>query len=82
MLMGIFSTAVPMLWMVCRKAGEERTKKYNLTCVVTVIAALILSMLPFTTLVGTIYPYTGYIGVILMICVFVKQVLIKKEKEA
>ncbi len=81
-LMGIFSTAVPMLWMVCRKAGEERTKKYNLTCVVTVIAALILSMLPFTTLVGTIYPYTGYIGVILMICVFVKQVLTKKEKEA
>lgn len=25
-LMGIFSTAVPMLWMVCRKAREERTK--------------------------------------------------------
>ena len=81
-LMGIFSTAVPMLWMVCRKAGEEKTKKYNLTCVVTVIAALILSMLPFTTLVGTIYPYTGYIGVILMICVFVKQVLTRKKKEA
>lgn len=72
-LLGIFSTAVPMLWMVCRKAGPDGSKRYMITCVITVLAALVLSMLPFTTLVGTIYPYTGYIGVLLMICVFVKQ---------
>lgn len=74
-LMGIFSTAVPMLWMVCRKAGAVGSGRYRMVCVITVFAALVLSVLPFTTLVGTIYPYTGYIGVVLMVCVFVKQVV-------
>jgi len=80
-LLGIFSSAVPMLWMVCRKAGADGTKKYKLTCVIMVIAALILSMLPFTTLVGTIYPYTGYIGIVLMGCVFIRQITARKKKE-
>lgn len=80
-LLGIFSTAVPMLWMVCRKAGPDGSKRYMIACVITVLAALVLSMLPFTTLVGTIYPYTGYIGVLLMICVFVKQLKQRKNNK-
>ena len=58
--MGIFSTAVPLLWMLGHKAGPDKTKKFNITTVILVVAALILSVLPFTVLVNKVYGLSGY----------------------
>ena len=71
-LLGIYSSAVPMLWLLCKKAGPDGSARSVLLCLLIVIAALWLSTLPFRTLVGTIYPYTGYIGIALMLCVFLR----------
>ena len=76
-MLGIFSTAVPLLWMVCRKAGQYGIKFYYATDLIAAIAAFILSMLPFTTLVNTIYPYTGYLGIIVMILFALRQTIWK-----
>ena len=63
--------------MVCRKAGQYGIKFYYATDLIAAIAAFILSMLPFTTLVNTIYPYTGYLGIIVMILFALRQTIWK-----
>ncbi len=76
---GIYSSAIPMLWMICNKFAREKTKKYNTICIGTCIAAFILSGLSFTELVGIVYPYTGYVGLFIMICVFIRQFINKGD---
>ncbi len=82
---GIYSSAIPMLWMVCNRFAEERTKKYNIICVAAVAAALVLSALPFGKLVNIVYPFVGYFGILILICVFYRSYInkgnIKKYQE-
>lgn len=77
-MMGIYSTTVPLLWMTCRKTGPDGSKKFITTAIIMTIAALIVSRFPFATLVNTVYPFAGYVGVFAIIAVFVKH--FKKEK--
>ena len=79
LLAGIYTTAVPMLWTVCNKFTKDGTKESRILAIVLTIAAFIGGMLPFGKLVGTIYPYTGYLGAILIACIFYKQ-FFNKEK--
>ena len=37
-------------------------------------AAFGLGQLPFGTLVGFIYPYTGYLGILLLVCLAVQRI--------
>lgn len=67
-LLGIYSTAVPQLWLVCRKAGPDGTNRYCLAAVGTAAAGLAGSALPFAKLVNTVYPATGYLGLLLLAC--------------
>ncbi len=80
LLAGIYSTAIPLLWVVCRRVATEHTRRYNLTCAGAVAAAVILSHLPFTDLVGIVYPYTGYMGVIVMGFMLAKQAAVRFKK--
>ena len=80
LMAGIYSTAIPLLWIVCRRLATERTRRYNVVCLISVVAAVVLSHLPFTDLVGIVYPYTGYMGVIVMGFVLVKQLAAKLKK--
>lgn len=80
LLGGIYSTAIPLLWVVCRRVATEHTRRYNLTCLAAVAAAIVLSHLPFTDLVSIVYPYTGYMGVIVMAFMLVKQVTVRLKK--
>lgn len=84
LLCGIFSTAAPMMWTVCSKLAPQGTKKSLLVAAVLNIAAFLFGQLPFGTLVGTIYPYTGYLGILLLICLAVckwtKRNLVASEK--
>lgn len=68
LLCGIFSTAAPMMWTVCSKLAPQGTKKSLVVAAVLNAAAFGFGQLPFGTLVGTIYPYTGYLGMLLLVC--------------
>jgi len=77
----IFSTAAPMLWVAADKCAVEGTIKHKVITIVLGVVALIGGQLPFGTLVGIVYPYTGYLGIILFVIVAVKEyILLRKNK--
>ncbi len=65
MILGIFSTAAPMLWTICDSLAEPGKGALILALLVS-LDALILGQLPFDRLIAVIYPYTGYLGLILL----------------
>lgn len=77
----IYTTAVPMLWLSCnRLETDEKSKKFRILVVVATIVAFIGGQLPFAKLVNIFYPITGYMGIVLMICILRKEILRRKEK--
>lgn len=82
-LMGIFSTSVPLLWLLAHKAGPDGSKPYYITTVVMVVAAFFLSNLPFTVLVNKVYGYSGYLGLFAMAFTAIRQIMLyRKNKQA
>ena len=78
LMLGIFSTAAPLLWQCANRFSEDGTKKFRLLSLVFAIGGLIGGFLPFDKLVGTVYPYTGYLGIIIMILIAVKVYRLKQ----
>ncbi|MGN0658844.1 MAG: hypothetical protein ACI4LA_04490 [Emergencia sp.] len=72
LLAGIFSTAAPVLWTICSALAPDGGKASVLIALLVSIDALILGQMPFDELVGMIYPYTGYVGLILIACIAVR----------
>ncbi|MCC8166594.1 MAG: hypothetical protein LIQ31_10695 [Planctomycetes bacterium] len=71
----VFSTAVPMLWLTCNRIStDERSGKFRLSALVLTLIAFFGGQLPFATLVNTIYPFTGYLGILLIVCIGVRSV--------
>ncbi|MBR0139870.1 MAG: hypothetical protein IJM17_06235 [Firmicutes bacterium] len=68
LLMGIFSTASTMLWMICEKLTVQGTKKGNIIAFAVTAVTFLLGLLPFSALVGTIYTVSGYLGLIAIAC--------------
>ncbi|MEG0575857.1 MAG: hypothetical protein RR495_05685 [Anaerovoracaceae bacterium] len=79
LICGIFSTAAPMFWTVCNKVTKEGTTKSKVIALVLIILAFVLGQFPFGQLVGIIYPYTGYLGMLLFVCLLYKQATKKKS---
>ena len=76
----IFSTAAPMLWVTANKLGTEGTVKHKVIVVVLGLVALFGGQLPFGQLVGIVYPYTGYMGIAVLVIVAVKTYIVEKKK--
>lgn len=68
----IFSTAAPMLWVSANKIGKEGTKTNKIAILVLSIFAFFGGQLPFGMLIGTVYPYTGYLGIIVLLIIAFK----------
>lgn len=82
-LLGIYSTAAPMLWTVCDKIFPNKTKGYTILAACLTIFALVGgATLPFGQLVGILYPITGYVGIILFIAIGYKQIMNRRKKAA
>lgn len=64
---GMYSTSVPMMWSLCSKFAEDGTKRYKIIATGFVILGFLGGALPFEKLVGTVYPFTGYMGIMLII---------------
>ncbi|MEG2648958.1 MAG: hypothetical protein RR967_06465, partial [Anaerovoracaceae bacterium] len=73
-------TAAPMFWTVCNKITKEGTQKSKIVAVIVIILAFVLGQFPFGKLVGIIYPYTGYLGILLFICLAYNQIKSKFKK--
>lgn len=72
LIIAIFSTAAPMFWTVCDKIKFNKKSANIIFAVIISIAAFLGGLLPFGKLVGTIYPYTGYMGLLVMACITFK----------
>lgn len=69
----VFSTAVPMLWLSCNRiSSDEKSVKFRSSAVVLTLIAFFGGQLPFAKLVNTIYPFTGYLGILLIVCIAVR----------
>jgi len=80
--MGIYTTVTPLIWTVCRRFFEERTKNFNLLSIsLTLICLLVGNLLPFGQLINLIYPSIGYVGLILIICLILKDLNFQKKIE-
>lgn len=66
--LGIYTTAVPLLWNVCARFAKEKTAKYrSLTLVLGVIGAIIGLTIDFSSLVNVVYVLNGYVGFIFIV---------------
>jgi uncharacterized membrane protein YkvI len=70
MICGIFSTAAPVLWSICNGLARPKSKASLIIAFLVSADSFILGQLPFDKLVAFIYPFTGYLGIILLFCVF------------
>ena len=62
---GIYTTTVPTLWGIVRHFAEDKTKNSVIITIVLSALGLCLGFTDFKVLVNTIYPFSGYAGLIL-----------------
>lgn len=66
LILGIYTTATPLLWSICSSFSVEKTKKFNIIATIFTFFSLIFSRLSFSILVNMIYPISGILGVIIL----------------
>lgn len=79
---GIFTTAVPLLWQVSSRFTKEGSKSFKITTVACALVGTVIALfVPFDGLVNVIYGINGYVGIILLAFIVVKEVrrLLKKK---
>lgn len=67
----IFNTGVSMFYAFVARFFEMNTKKSNVAVVVICLIGFVLSFVGFTDLVAFFYNLIGYLGIVLMITLFV-----------
>lgn len=83
-ILGIYTTAVPLLWTACSKIAAEKTKKFRIaTVILGVIGIIVGLLLPFDRLVNIVYVLNGYVGILMFVMMVIKDVgnLIKNNKK-
>lgn len=72
---GIYTTAVPLLWTVCARVTDEKSTGFKILTVVLAFTGTIIGLLiPFDRLVNIIYVINGYVGILLLGLMIVKDV--------
>lgn len=74
LLCGIFSTAAPNFWTVCDKISKAGKYNSKIIAIIISILAFFCGLFPFQKLVANVYPLTGILGMLLFICIFLKQI--------
>jgi len=74
LILGIYTTASPLLWSVANRVVPQESPKFKITVLIVTILGLAGGFLPFDKLVGILYPYTGYMGVLILVCALVRQI--------
>lgn len=77
---GIYTTAVPMLWTVSSQFAQEGTKKFGIVALVLSLLAFVLGLTDFSVLVNSIYPVSGYVGVLLMLVILLRVLFDRRDR--
>ena len=83
LLLGIYSTAAPMFWVVINKLEQWMPNK-TVKMVVTVVLGVVAyfgAQIGFGKLIGFLYPLMGQVGVLMIIVVLVKVFILKDNKD-
>ncbi len=81
-MLGIFTTSVPLLWTVTGRFFDEGTKKYKIfTLIAGVVGAVIGLTLKFDSLVNIVYVVNGYIGMVLLAWMIIRSATGKAKKQ-
>ena len=81
-MLGIFTTSVPLLWTVTGRFFDEGTKKYKLfTLIAGIVGAIIGLTLRFDSLVNIVYVVNGYIGMVLLAWMIIRSATGKAKKQ-
>jgi len=81
LICGIFSTAAPVLWTICSNLAKPGSKASLLIALLVSLDAFILGQMPFDKMVAAIYPFTGYLGIFLFLCLLRYQISEKQSKK-
>lgn len=79
-VVGIFTTITGYLWAVGRRFAEDKTAKQRIVVIaMTAVGISIGSLIPLDKLVNAVYPFTGIAGIIIFICILVRELTMKKN---
>lgn len=68
LLLGIYTTAVPMMYTVCNRiSSDPKSKAYKIAAIVTAIVSIFGGQLSFSTMISIIYPISGYAGLLIFV---------------
>lgn len=82
LLLGIYTTAVPMLYTVCNKISSDgKSKAYRITAVVAAIVSVFGGQLSFSTMISIIYPISGYAGLVIIAGIIYTKYIKKRKYE-
>lgn len=82
LILGIYTTAVPMMYTVCNKINSDSSSKaYKITAIVTAIASIFGGQLKFSTMISIIYPISGYAGIVIFIGIIYTKYIKRKKYE-
>lgn len=70
---GIYGVTVPTLWSVVRHFGEDGSPRAIVAAAILSVFGLFLSITDFKTLVNVIYPYSGWVGLLLLVLLLAKE---------
>lgn len=80
---GIYTSAVPLLWTGVRKIAQEETTKYRITTIVGGILGCVLAcFVPYKGLINVLYGLNGYLGFILVFFMIIYDVKTGMSKRA
>ena len=78
---GIYSASIPMLWSIGAHFAEDRTPKFIvITLVLSVLTYILGSVSNFKSLINTIYPFSGYFALTLLVLIAVREYQDRKGK--
>jgi uncharacterized membrane protein YkvI len=72
-LVGIYTTAVPLLWTVSSRFFADKTPRFKyLTIALAAAGTMVGLVLPFSQMVNIVYVINGYVGILLLVLMLVK----------
>lgn len=79
---GIYSSAVPLLWTGVRKFVSEDSNKYKLVTIIAgILGCVIACCVPYKGLINVLYGINGYLGFILIFVMVVYDIKTKMSKK-
>lgn len=80
---GIYTTSVPLLWNVSSRFTKDEGKNFKiLTAVLVVVGTIIGLLLPFAKLINIVYVINGYVGVGLLVIMFIRSIICIFKKKS